>query len=41
MYRQQGNYRVGLCQEIWTENRQPVGFGAAREDGEDKDKAGL
>lgn len=41
MYREQGNYRAGLYQEIWTENSQPVGFGATREDGEDRDKAGL
>lgn len=41
MYREQGNYRAGLYQEIWTENRQPVGFSATREDREDRDKAGL
>lgn len=39
--REQGNYRAGLHQESWTENRQPVGFGDTREDGEDRDEAGL
>lgn len=41
MCRAQGNYRAGLYQDIWAENRQPMRFSAPREDGEDRDKAGL
>lgn len=41
MYREQGRYRAGLYQEIWTENRQPVGFGATRDTGGGRAEAGL
>lgn len=41
VYKEQGNSRAGVYQEVWTENRQPAGFSATRGDVEGTDAAGL